>query len=89
LTSNSKPFHIRALAIPRNKAANFVVWDNIVAPLNKLRPYFNNGLGILDIVTIVSKTSDSLCVRAPVLCLDVSKTSDSLCVRAPVLCLAY
>jgi hypothetical protein len=72
LTDNPKPFHIRALAIPRNnKTANFVVWDNIVAPLNKLFPYFNNGLGILDLVTIVSKTSDSLCLRAPVLCLDV------------------
>jgi hypothetical protein len=51
LTDNPKPFHIRALAIPCNKAANFVVWDNIVAPLNKLFPYFNNELGILDLVT--------------------------------------
>jgi hypothetical protein len=39
LTDNPKPFHIRALAISRNKTANFVVWDNIVAPLNKLFPY--------------------------------------------------
>jgi hypothetical protein len=67
LIDNSKPFHIRALAIPCNKTANSVVWDSIVAPLKKLFPYFNSGLGM---------TSDSLCLRATVLCFDVTWTLD-------------
>jgi hypothetical protein len=71
LGDNPKPFYIEPLATPCNKTANFIVWDSFVALLNKRGPYFNNGLGILNLVTMVSKTSSGLCLAAPVLCLVV------------------
>jgi hypothetical protein len=71
LANNPKPLHIRALAVPSNNATNFTSWDNILTLVHKLGPYFNNGLSILDFITMVGETSDSLCLRAPVLSLDV------------------
>jgi hypothetical protein len=62
LTNNPKLLHIRALAIPSNNATKFDSWDNILTPVHKLGPYFNNGLSILDLVTMVGETSDSLCL---------------------------
>jgi hypothetical protein len=69
LTNSPKPFHIRALAIQSSNATNFASWDNILTAVQKLGPYFNNGLSVLDLVTMVlGETSDSLwCLRAPVL----------------------
>jgi hypothetical protein len=58
IAHSPKPLQIRALAVPNNNATSFASWDNTLTQVHKLGSYFNNGLSILDLVTMVGETID-------------------------------